>query len=401
MRVISKVAKAVFLVCFSVCLALWPMMIAAAYVTNDVYYVLEGEELEISKYVEMSAAGESIESSTTQNVTEKKELRLFGVFPIKTVNVTKTQRKYVTPGGIPFGIKLISDGVLITAVSGVNCGGKIVAPARDAGIKCGDAIVSINGKRVYSNEDVLKGMKKEVFLKIRHQNGNYGEYRLTAALDPSDNSYKLGIWIRDSSAGIGTITFFDNVNGTFGGLGHPVCDSETGKILPLFKGEVVAAEIDGVVKGKSGSPGRLCGQFMPFREAGKILKNNETGVFGTLKNVKAAAEPIPVAFKQEIKCGKASVLTTILGTKAEEFEIEIEKISLGARNTKNMVVHITDERLIEKTGGIVQGMSGSPIIQDGKLVGAISHVFVNDSTRGYAIFAENMLSSTNQLKQVS
>ena len=144
MRVISKVAKAVFLVCFSVCLALWPMMIAAAYVTNDVYYVLEGEELEISKYVEMSAAGESIESSTTQNVTEKKELRLFGVFPIKTVNVTKTQRKYVTPGGIPFGIKLISDGVLITAVSGVNCGGKIVAPARDAGIKCGDAIVSIN-----------------------------------------------------------------------------------------------------------------------------------------------------------------------------------------------------------------------------------------------------------------
>ncbi len=406
MREISKAVKAVFAVCFSLCLALWPMMIAAAHSTDDVYFVLDGENFEVSQYVKMAEVRKSIESSTNENVTEKKELRLFGVFPIKTVNVTKTQRKYVTPGGIPFGIKLVSDGVLITAVGGVNCRGKIVAPARDAGIKCGDAIISVNGKRVYSNEDVFKEMKKEVSLEIRHQNGECQKYQLEAVLDPSDNSYKLGIWVRDSSAGIGTITFFDSQNGTFGGLGHPVCDSDTGNMLALLKGEVVAAEIGSVVKGKNGSPGRLCGQFLPFKESGKILENNETGVFGTLKNVKTTADPIPVAFKQEIKTGKATILTTISGTKAEEFKIEIEKICIGNRSTKNMVVHITDERLLSRTGGIVQGMSGCPIIQNGKLIGAVSHVFVNDSTRGYAIFAENMLETAktvadNQLKDAS
>lgn len=397
MRAISKAVKVVFAVCFSLCLALWPMMIAAAHGIDDVYYSIDGENFKVFQYVKMSAAEESIESSAVQNTSEKKELKLFGIFPIKTVNVTKTERKYVTPGGIPFGIKLISDGVLITAVSGVNCNGKIVAPAREAGIKCGDAIVSVNGKKVYSNEDVLNEMKKDVTLEIRHQNGNTQKYQLSAVLDPSDNSYKLGIWIRDSSSGIGTITFFDGENGTFGGLGHPICDSDTGNILALSSGSVVAAEISGVVKGKNGSPGRLCGNFMPFKESGKILKNNETGVFGTLKNVKATSQAVPVAFKQEVKCGKATVLTTISGTRPQEFEIEIEKICVGSRNTKNMVVRITDERLLSKTGGIVQGMSGSPILQDGKLVGAISHVFVNDSTRGYAIFAENMLKTAQSI----
>lgn len=398
MRAISKTVKAVFAVCFSLSLALWSMMIAAAYGTDDTYFFSDSQGFEISRYVTMSSA-ESIESCNWQNTTEKKELRLFGIFPIKNVSVTKTERKYVSPGGIPFGIKLVSDGVLITAVSGVNCNGKVVAPARDAGIKCGDIILSVNGKRVYSNEDVVKEMKEQTTLEVRHENGRVQNYHLTAALDPNDNSYKLGIWVRDSSAGIGTITFFDSQNRIFGGLGHPVCDSDTGSILPLLKGEVVAAEIGGVIKGKNGTPGRLCGNFMPFKQSGKILKNNETGVFGTLKNVKSTADPIPVAFKQEIRCGKATVLTTISGTKAQEFEIEIEKICVGARSSKNMVVHITDERLLDKTGGIVQGMSGSPIIQGGKLVGAVSHVFVSDSTRGYAIFAENMLETAQSVAE--
>lgn len=397
MRLISKITKGIFAVCTAVCMAVWPMMIAAANFTDDAYYITDCENIKVSQYVKSAQLEKSLPSSTDHNLTEKKELRLFGIFPIKTVSVTKTQRKYVVPGGIPFGVKLLSDGVLITAVSGINCNGKIVAPARDAGIKCGDTILSVNGQRVCSNEDVVKQMKEQVTLEVRHQNGNTQKYKLESAHDPNDNSYKLGIWVRDSSAGIGTITFFDSANGTFGGLGHPVCDSDTGNMLALSQGSVVAAEIDGVVKGKNGSPGRLCGHFMPFKESGEILKNNETGVFGTLKNVKVTSDAIPVAFKQEIKTGKATVLTTVSGTKAEEFEIEIERIALSNRDTKNMVVHITDNRLLEKTGGIVQGMSGSPIIQDGKLVGAISHVFVNDPTRGYAIFAENMLKTAQSV----
>lgn len=393
----SKAAKVAFALCLSLCLVVWPMMIAAAHNTHNAYFSPNGEVLEISEYLKLSAGEKSVESMSGGDTTEEKELRLFGIFPVKTVTVTKTQRKYVIPGGIPFGVKMVSDGVMITSVSGVSCNGKIVAPARDAGIKCGDTIISVNGKKVYSNQDVVKQMKKEVTLEVRHQNGNVQKYQLTAALDPSDNSYKLGVSIRDSSAGIGTITFFDSQNSTFGGLGHPVCDSETGNVLALSQGSVVAAEIDGIVKGQNGSPGRLCGHFMPYKQSGEILENNETGVYGTLKNVKTTADPVLVAFKQEVKCGKATVLTTISGTKAEEFEIEIEKICVGSRNTKNMVVRVTDERLLEKTGGIVQGMSGSPILQDGKLVGAISHVFVNDCTRGYAIFAENMIKTAESI----
>lgn len=397
MRFISKGIKVIFAFCTAACIAIWPAMIAAANSIPERYYIDGSQGLEFSGAISYAEPQKSLPISAFENGTQRAELRLFGIFPLKTVNVVKTDRKYLAPGGIPFGIKLVSDGVLITAASGINCAGKIIAPARDAGIKCGDVIVSINGNRVYSNKDVLAQMKKEVTLEVRHQNGNLQNYKLQAAHDPSDNSYKLGIWVRDSSAGIGTVTFFDPQSSSFGGLGHPVCDSDTGNALALLSGEVVAAEIDGVVKGKNGSPGRLCGHFLPYKQSGRIFKNDQTGVFGTLKNVKTTAEPIPVAFKQEIKTGKATILTTISGTAPEEFEIEIEKICIGSRNTKNMVVHITDERLLSKTGGIVQGMSGSPILQDGKLVGAVTHVFVNDSTRGYAIFAENMLNSLQEI----
>ena len=273
MRLFSKIFKAVFAVCFSACLCLWPSMIAIASCTPETYYISQYDSLKLSEYLKAQTVNERIESSAEQNEAQKTEIKLFGIFPIKTVNVVKSEREYVVPGGIPFGIKLISDGVLITAVGGVNCDGIISSPARDAGIKCGDSIVSVNGKKVCSNEDVAANMKKEVTLEIRHQNGNRQTYNLNAVLDPSDNSYKLGIWIRDSSAGIGTITFFDSKSGTFGGLGHAVCDSETGQVLSLLEGSVVAAEIGGVVKGQNGSPGRLCGSFLPYKESGKILKN--------------------------------------------------------------------------------------------------------------------------------
>ncbi len=387
------------------CIGLWSAILATANKAADSYYVAKGQSLEVSRYVKAVPLEECVQSSSEQNTDFKtNELRLLGIFPIKTVAVSTSSEKYVVPGGIPFGIKMISDGVMVTAVSAVNCKGRLESPARDAGIKSGDVIVSINEKIVRSNADVASAVNStqgaSLRLALKRQNGSTEEIKVKPALDPSDNSYKLGIWVRDSSAGIGTVTFYDTQNGIFGGLGHAVCDSDTGRALSLLEGEVVAAEIDGVTKGKNGAPGQLSGHFLPFAQAGSILKNDNTGVYGTLSHIKVMSEAIPVAFKQDIKAGKATILTTISGNQPQEYEIEIEKICYGdSRLTKNMVVHITDKRLLNETGGIVQGMSGSPIIQDGKLVGAISHVFVNDSTRGYGIFAENMLESAQSVGQ--
>ena len=402
MRLFEKTIKFVFSVSLVASVAIWSMIVASANSTFARYLVTEGQSLEISEYIQAIPCEKSLPSITAGNEKQKAELKLFGIFPIKTVTLSKSEEKYVVPGGIPFGVKMISDGVMITAVSGVNCEGRVVSPARDAGLKIGDVIVSINDEIMHSNEDVISAVNdadgNALNVTVKHPNGNSEQLKLKPVLDSSDKCYKLGIWVRDSSAGIGTVTFYDPQSQTFGGLGHAVCDSDTGNALALLEGEIVGAEIDGVTKGKNGAPGQLCGHFSPYFGAGRILKNDETGVYGTLNKVKVMSQPIPVAFKQDVKVGKATMLTTICGSSAEEYEIEIEKICIGdGRKTKNMVVHITDRRLLSQAGGIVQGMSGSPIIQNRKLVGAVSHVFVNDCTRGYAIFAENMLETAQSV----
>ena len=199
------------------------------------------------------------------------------------------------------------------------------------------------------------------------------------------------MWVRDSSAGIGTVTFYDESTGLFGGLGHPVCDVDTGGILPLSSGDVVDVNITGVRKSTEGNAGELQGIFVSDKACGTLYTNNQYGVFGALKNCPSPYSPIPMGLKQEIQLGEASILTTIDGDKPQEYSISIEKIDYRSDNSnKNMVIKITDEKLLSLTGGIVQGMSGSPIIQNGKLIGAVTHVFVNEPTKGYAIFCENM-----------
>ena len=218
--------------------------------------------------------------------------------------------------------------------------------------------------------------------------------RLILELKPEkskeDGIYKLGIWTRDSCAGIGTLTYYDKRNMTYGGLGHSVCDADTGALLPLSRGETVPVCINNVVKGVNGRPGELCGSFMSASASGDILINTDCGVFGHANSV-PNSEKIPMAFKQEIELGNAVILTTVNGMTPECFGIVIEKVDYNSdTSVKNMVIRIDDDRLLQKTGGIVQGMSGSPIIQNGKLVGAVTHVFVNDISRGYAVFAENL-----------
>lgn len=306
-----------------------------------------------------------------------------GGMNIKPVALERRERRMLVPGGQPFGIKLRTDGVMVVSVNGGS-------PADKSGIKPGDVIVSVNNIDVETNSDISEAVQQvpgECRLIIRR-----GDSEKCLGVPPEcvNGTYRIGAWVRDSAAGIGTLTFFDPKTGEFAGLGHPVSDVTTGKLMPLSSGEATTAEIYSTIKGKNGETGELCGEL---RESviGSLDKNTPVGVFGTLSG-EADGTAIPMAFRQEVQCGPASILSTIEGCEPQEYSIEIEKINICASGgTKSMVIRVTDKRLLDSAGGIVRGMSGSPIIQNGMLAGAVTHVFVNDPTRGYAVFAESMV----------
>jgi len=255
-------------------------------------------------------------------------------------------------------------------------------------------ICRINGREISTNEEVEEAIKNSgggaLVLEICRKNVVF-ETTLTPALSRSDGSWRGGLWVRDSSAGIGTMTFYDPESGLFGGLGHPVCDVDTGDILPLAQGEIVDVEITGVTEGLPGALGQLRGSFLHKEASGVLLSNTQAGVSGQLYRA-PAGEAMPIALRQEVKAGRAEILATVEGSTPQRYAVIIEKVNLSDENpTRNLTLRITDETLLRATGGIVQGMSGSPIIQNGKLIGAVTHVLVNDPTRGYGIFIENML----------
>lgn len=335
-------------------------------------------------------------SSMKGAVEERTEqLRLFGVFPIKNVNVTEVNEPVVVPCGTPFGIKLLTEGVLVVELTGFDNGGGVTSPAREAGINEGDIIISISGKTVSSNKDVSRIIGESGGKILGVELVRDGESRvvfLKPDKSAADDSYHAGMWVRDSSAGIGTVTFYDPSSKMFAGLGHPVCDSDTGEILTMSSGEAADVYISGIKKSSAGSPGELIGMFTSDKSCGSLVLNTECGIYGYMDKCPIIGSAVPVAMRQEIKTGPAVIYATVDGTTPKEYSVEIEKVDMKASEAgRNMVVRITDERLLDKAGGIVQGMSGSPIIQDGKLVGAVTHVFVRDPTRGYAIFADTML----------
>lgn len=362
------------------------------------YYVTQGGELKISSFIEaVPCSGTHYgELYTTVGKTETKqvELKLLGIIPIKTVNIQEVNEPVLVPCGNPFGIKLLTDGVIVIEVGSFETDSGIRSPAADAGIKAGDIIKSINGKKVTSNDDIADivemcgGGKLTVNL-VR--DGSNIVINASPKICKSDGAYRIGLWVRDSSAGIGTITFYDPDTGVFAGLGHPVCDVDTGKIMPLSSGEVVDVNVNGVKRGLSGIPGELIGGFTSNAAIGTLEMNCEKGLYGILSNFSSTQEALPLGMRQEIKTGEAYIYTTISGSIPQKYKIVIEKIDLqDSEDSRNMIIKVTDDRLLEKTGGIVQGMSGSPIIQNGKLVGAVTHVFVNNPTKGYAIFADTM-----------
>lgn len=306
-----------------------------------------------------------------------------GAMNIKSVEVNSTERKMLIPGGNPFGIKLRTDGVMVISV---NSG----SPADKAGIKPGDIISSVNGVEVHTNSEIAGAVQLDSAECVIILNRGSGEYCIKTEPIQDGEDLRIGAWVRDSAAGIGTLTFCDPETGMFAGLGHQVSDVTTGELMPLSSGEITNAEIYSVIKGRTGEAGELCGDLSE-QTVGKLTANTAVGVFGELLS-ETEGEAIPMAFRQEVKCGEATILATINGSEPQEYSIEIDKINLCAMNgTKSMVIRVTDERLLNDAGGIVRGMSGSPIIQNGMLAGAVTHVFLNDPTRGYAVFAESMV----------
>lgn len=333
------------------------------------------------------------------NNTDKRTLMLYGLIPVKQVSVKSIEAPMLIPSGEAFGLKMLTEGVIVSDFGIVKSSNGGFSPAQRAGVKTGDIIIRANGQKILSSDDLTTAIAlspESVELELE-RNGEKTTVEVRAEKSLDDGSYKLGLWTRDSCAGIGTLTFIDAQSGSFAGLGHGVCDSVTGQLLPLSSGSIVPVVINDVRKSADGVPGELCGSFISGKSSGTIISNNKCGIYGFFSDCKNA-DAIPMGFRQEITVGEAKILCTTDGDGAKEYDILIEKIN--AENCdceRNMTIRITDGELLEKTGGIVQGMSGSPIIQNGKLVGAVTHVFVNDVTRGYAIFAENMYSVSSEL----
>ena len=322
------------------------------------------------------------------------DIKLLGIIPVKTTSIIQSNPKKVSVSGESFGIKLYTDGVIIVGIRDVEMDRGKCNPAKEAGLEKGDIIIEINGKKVYSADsvtDILNDNNGKDYKITVKRNGNYKEFLLKPAYSSSQGCYKVGLWVRDSTAGVGTITYYDKSNNTVSALGHPITDVDTNEIMPILDGEAVRATVTKIYKSKAGEAGSLCCEFTNDI-IGTLKKNCQSGIYGkytcTLKNT----YEYEVASPNEIVRGPVQILCTIDSGKAKFYNAQISRISYREnKKGKNMVVKITDERLLEKTGGIVQGMSGSPIIQNGKLVGALTHVIVDSPEKGYAIFAQDMV----------
>ena len=300
----------------------------------------------------------------------------------------------VIPVGRAVGIKLFSDGVLVVGLSPVETETGAQYPGRDSGLKAGDVITHLNGEEVDSIERVQSVVAQQEGAPITIQ-AMRGERRLqltAAAVENSQGVYQLGVWLRDSMAGIGTMTFYDPASGVFAALGHGINDVDTAMLMPLESGNIMRATVSDVKKGLSGQPGELHGQFDLTRDMGSLYANTDRGIFGRLDQAEGltAMEPVEVASKEQVHTGAATILSNVRGDEIEEFDVEITHISSDADGTRSLMLRVNDPELLQTTGGIVQGMSGSPILQDGRLVGAVTHVLVNDPTRGYGILAQTM-----------
>ncbi len=329
--------------------------------------------------------------------TYQMDLKLFGVIPYKNVDVEVIQDKMLIPSGIPIGIYVKTSGVLVVGIGEFeNSEGKKISPAKYA-LQKGDYILKVNGEAMENKKHFVQTVEEsegqDMVLTIK-RNGEVTDVMVTPGAN-QNQEWKLGIWIRDNAQGIGTMTYEDTDN-SFGALGHGINDVDTSLLMNLEEGTLYRTEIVGITRGSNGNPGELTGyiEYDSDNVIGEIKENTEEGIFGICDaEVEAASafEPIPIALKQEITLGPAQIICSVTG-EPEFYDVEIVEVNLERDNiNRGIVVQVVDEKLLTLTGGIIQGMSGSPIIQNGKLVGAVTHVLVQDSTKGYGIFIEEML----------
>lgn len=324
-------------------------------------------------------------------------MKLFGLIRMKDIQVDVVDGMYAIPCGLPVGIYLKSKGVMVIGTGQImNEAGNVVEPAFGI-LKSGDYIEKVNGRTLEDKDDLITAVNacngQNVQLEVR-RDGELLKIELSPVL-AEDGSYKLGAWVRDDTQGIGTVTYVD-MNGSFGALGHGISDSDTGQLVDIEGGELYETQILGIEKGVSGKPGVMSGviYYGNGTKLGEVTANTDEGIFGTVneKFVQTLqSNAIPIGFRQDVHKGQAFIRSDVSG-EVKDYEIEIQKVDYTSlQKNKGLVIQVVDQELLDLTGGIVQGMSGSPIIQNGRIVGAVTHVFVNDPTKGYGIFIENML----------
>lgn len=375
------------------------------------YIIMQGESLKINVLWGASLVQSNKESiQTVSNINKTKinetgkidlSLNLFNVFKIKDINVNVIPKTTVVPVGKAIGMKLYTDGVLVVGMSEIE--GK--KPYENSGIKEGDIIIEINQNQIDTTEELMEEVNKSngKNISIKYMRD---EETITTSIRPvknSENQYKLGLWVRDAAAGVGTLTFYEPDSGMFGTLGHGILDIDTSNLIKIANGELVTTNILSITKGEKGQPGEIRGTIESGYTIGEISKNTSFGVFGKITNLAQTnisnSEAIEICEREEIKIGKAQIICELENGKIEYYDIEIQKVFLNNnKNNKSMLIKVTDQRLIEKTGGIIQGMSGAPIIQNEKFVGAVTHVLVNDPTMGYGVFADIMLKEMKEVQ---
>ena len=324
-------------------------------------------------------------------------LKIGGKIPFRKVKlkITKPQEIYVS--GELVGLKIYNDGLIVTNTEPITCNGIKLFPAQNAGILPGDVIVEINQRKPKRSDNVSSLLSEKTVLKLI-RNGKEKFCEICPVKDDNDGALKMGIWVRDSTAGVGTLTYYEPENLTYGALGHGISDSDTGTSFDVESGTIEKSSVVSLTKGKKGSPGQIYGSFSSEQEIeGTILKNCSSGIFGDIfPHSSLEGRLYPIGLISQVRTGKASILSKV-DESIKEYEIKILRTMPYQSATKGLAIEITDSKLLEKTGGIVQGMSGSPIIQNGRIVGAVTHVLVNDPTRGYGIFIENMLSEAKEI----
>ena len=380
----------------------------------DQLTIFEGENISLKTFFGITINSEdevlTVSANTGEKTinkvgSEKLSINFFDKLFIKNIDVSVLPKTTVIPVGNIAGVKLYTSGVLVVGMSEIEGeDSKIYKPYENTGIEEGDTIVKINDDLISSTDDLIEkvNMSNGEKVEIEYIHDEETKECSITPIKTSEKEYKLGLWVRDSAAGVGTVTFYEPSTQKFGALGHGITDIDTGDLLNIASGEFVTAQVLNIKKGEDGNPGKIQGTVEEQKTIGEISKNTEFGIYGKIKDLSSlnidTSKEMEVALRDEIELGKATILCSLDNQTVGEYEIEITKIyKENNYNNKSMEIKVTDERLIEKTGGIIQGMSGSPIIQNGKFVGAVTHVLVNSATEGYGIFGDLMLKQAKEV----